>query len=90
MVDTAQPSRRRNRRFLVSIWLSEPADTPGSASAQLVAGRVWEAHPAQVGQISDGRKFQKLHDVPRLLEELIEAPDISDPDQPSAAGGSTS
>ncbi|MEM1237635.1 MAG: hypothetical protein AAGI10_11735 [Pseudomonadota bacterium] len=51
-----------------------------SRAKQPLAGRVWEAHPAMVGQISDGREFSKLADVPRILEELIDAQDPADTD----------
>lgn len=58
----------RNRRFLVSIWLSDPGLR---ASEQIISGVIWTADPAEAGQIDPGARFDSLSDIPGLMEHLI-------------------
>lgn len=67
----------RNRRFLVSIWLSEPG---AELAGQAITGVIWNADPAEAGQLDAGSRFNALDELPKLMQSLI-TPSGNDPQE---------
>ncbi|MFK7938536.1 MAG: hypothetical protein AB8B82_04095 [Roseovarius sp.] len=81
MSDARPHSPARNRRFLVSIWLSEPGS---NLSEQAISGVIWNADPAAVGQLDPGTRFETLQELPALMEALVAPSPAADPQTDAA------